>query len=111
MICESHRPRIHGGGCCSDKGGEQLRVQLEEKIKSQGLSARAQVRPSGCLRNCRGGISIKVIQDGTLYGRVKPDDLDEIIEQHLIKGQPVKRLRVKEEPRSDYWTSSTQTEF
>jgi (2Fe-2S) ferredoxin len=99
VVCDSHRPRIHGGGCCSDKGGERLRKQLEDNIEARGLSHRIHVRPAGCLRNCRGGISVKVIQDGTIYGRVKPDDLDEIIDRHLLEGEPVERLLVSEAPR------------
>jgi (2Fe-2S) ferredoxin len=40
-----------------------------------------------------------VYPDGVWYGRVTLDDVNEIIESHLIGGKPVERLRVPE----DYW--------
>lgn len=99
LICDSHRPRIHGGGCCSDKGGEGLYQQLADKLASRGLSEQVTLRQSGCMKNCRAGITLRVLEDDTTYGRVKSADLDDIIEQHLLGGQPVARLLVAATPR------------
>jgi (2Fe-2S) ferredoxin len=99
VVCDSHRPRIHGGGCCSDKGGESLRQAFEEKLAARGLLNQVVIRNTGCLKNCRAGISIRVLEDNITYGRVKAGDLDEIIESHLLQGQPVARLRVEDTPR------------
>ncbi len=100
LICDSHRPRIHGGGCCSDKGGGRLATHFQELLDQYPeLAGKVTVRESGCLRNCRMGISLKVMPDNVLYGKMNAQDLRLIIESHLLKGVPVKRLTVGEEPR------------
>jgi len=99
LVCDSHRPRIHGGGCCSDKGGARLAERLREKLVERGFDRLIEVRDTGCLRNCREGISLKIVSDNTLYAKVKEADLDEIIDKHLLKKRPVKRLLVSDKPR------------
>jgi (2Fe-2S) ferredoxin len=46
----------------------------------------------GCLGECEGGAIVLVYPDGILYGRVTPDDVPEIVDQHLLTGRPVDRL-------------------
>ncbi|MEM9985303.1 MAG: (2Fe-2S) ferredoxin domain-containing protein [Bacteroidota bacterium] len=100
LICDSHRPRIHGGGCCSDKGGGRLATQFQELLDQYPeLAGKVTVRDSGCLRNCRLGINLKVMPDNVLYGKMKAQDLPLIIESHLMQGKPVEHLRIGQEPR------------
>jgi len=99
LICDSHRPRVHGGGCCSDKGSTSLQEALEELLQVKNLSPHVEVRSTGCMRNCRQGISVKVMPDNLLYGKVKMADLPQIVEQHLENDQPVDRLLAEETPR------------
>jgi (2Fe-2S) ferredoxin len=41
-------------------------------------------------------VSVLVYPEGVLYGRVTPNDVSEIIEQHLMLGNPVTRLVVED---------------
>ena len=96
LICNSHRSKIHGGGCCSDKGSNDLLKAFQQKLQSfPDLSEKTVLQASPCMSHCRTGITVKVLPDSIHYGKVKEADIDEIIETHLIGGKPVKRLVVK----------------
>ena len=49
---------------------------------------------AGCLDQSAQGVSVVVYPDGVWYGGVSVDDVDEIIEQHIVGGRPVERLVV-----------------
>jgi (2Fe-2S) ferredoxin len=55
-----------------------------------------QLTSTGCLGPCALGASVLVYPEGILYGRVTPADVPEIIEQHLLTGEPVARLVVED---------------
>jgi (2Fe-2S) ferredoxin len=50
------------------------------------------VADSGCLGQCGSGPMVRVLPDDIWYCRVRPDDVAEIVEQHLHQNQPVQRL-------------------
>ena len=49
---------------------------------------------SGCLEQCEVGPTVVVYPDAVWYGGVTPADVDEIIDSHIVGGQPVKRLLI-----------------
>lgn len=102
-ICDSHRPKIPGGGCCNDKGSQSLIQHFRQRIQAFSLGEKVELITSSCLSNCRTGITVRVWPDQTLYGRIKLDDVDRIIEEHLIGGSPVKDLEVVPVPRFQTW--------
>ncbi|MBX2862521.1 MAG: (2Fe-2S) ferredoxin domain-containing protein [Leptolyngbyaceae cyanobacterium MAG.088] len=50
------------------------------------------VSPSSCLGQCGSGPTVRVAPDNVWYCRVRPKDVNEIYEQHIHQGKPVKRL-------------------
>jgi (2Fe-2S) ferredoxin len=46
----------------------------------------------GCLGECEGGAIVLVYPEGILYGHVTPDDVPQIVDQHLLTGRPVAHL-------------------
>lgn len=59
---------------------------------------------AGCLDACEHGPSVVVYPEGVFYGGVKPEHVDEIVEQHLIQDRPVERLIIdfsKDTPSDD----------
>ncbi len=47
---------------------------------------------SECQGQCNMGPTVRVLPDETWYCRVKPEDVAEIVERHLKKGELVDRL-------------------
>ncbi|RMG54530.1 MAG: (2Fe-2S) ferredoxin domain-containing protein [Bacteroidetes bacterium] len=95
-ICDSARPQIHGRGCCNDRGSERLLEHFAAALERKGLSDRIAVIPSSCMANCPMGISVKVTPGRVCYSQVQLEDVDEIIERHLLGGEPVTRLLTQE---------------
>ena len=56
------------------------------------LAPNLMVSASSCLGLCGGGPNVRVIPDDIWYCRVRPDDVPAVVEQHLQKGAPVRRL-------------------
>jgi (2Fe-2S) ferredoxin len=55
------------------------------------------VTETSCLGPCPLGPMMVVYPDAVWYSRVKEDDVTEIVEQHLVGGKPVERLKVPDE--------------
>jgi (2Fe-2S) ferredoxin len=73
-----------------------MRNYAKQKIKALGLSGQGQIRinTAGCLDRCSEGPVIVVYPDETWYTYIDKEDIDEIIEEHLIHGRPVERLKI-----------------
>ena len=89
----SHKDEIRvcmGGGCIAS-GSQQIKERLEEELKSNGVS-KVKVRATGCLGPCSKGPVMVMVKDDTFYQDIKPDDITEIVQSHVITGQVVNRL-------------------
>lgn len=82
------------GKKCPKRGSEDVLKAFEKEIKKTDNEERVRVKGCKCLDLCKKGPSVFVAGDKVAYGKVKPSDAAEIIEEHL-KGKSVKRLRVK----------------
>ena len=65
-------------------------------LARRGLKGRVRANAAGCLDQCEHGPTVVVYPDGVWYGFVTAADVDEIVESHIIGGQPVERLRLAE---------------
>jgi (2Fe-2S) ferredoxin len=74
-----------------------LRKLLNDKAIAAGLKGKVRINASGCLDQCEHGISVVVYPEQTWYGFVKPEDLEEIVESHLVAGKPVERLELADD--------------
>jgi (2Fe-2S) ferredoxin len=100
FICTNERTEGHPKGCCKEKGSELVRDLMKQEIKTRGLASSVRVNTSGCLDACEFGISIVVYPDAIWYGGVKQEDIQEIIDSHIIGGMPVERLRIRDKKYS-----------
>ena len=81
-----------GGTGCTSSGSAQIIERFEQKIKEAGLEKEVKVVRTGCFGLCEAGPVVIVYPEGTFYSRVKVEDVDEIVSEHLLKGRHVKHL-------------------
>ncbi|MDF2677767.1 MAG: dehydrogenase [Bacillota bacterium] len=87
---------VCGGTGCQSAESQITVDKLNEKIKESGLSNEVKVHITGCFGFCEKGPIVKVYPDDVFYIQVKVDDVEEIVQQHLIKGKIIDRLLYEE---------------
>ncbi len=97
FVCENKRPEGDPRGCCFDKGGAQVREKFKKRIKELGLNHQVRANAAGCLDACKFGITVLIYPEQIWYGRVSINDVEEIIQSHIINNKPVERLIIKDE--------------
>jgi len=80
-----------GGGCIAC-GSLNLRDQLAEKLEERGLSNKFMIKSTGCLGPCSKGPVILMKKSGVFYENVQLADIDLLIDEHLLGGNPVEKL-------------------
>lgn len=97
FVCQNERPAGHPRGCCASKGAEAVRLRMKEEIGKRGLKGRVRANEAGCLNQCALGVTVVVYPEQVWYAAVTVDDVAEIFERHIEKGEVVERLRVAPE--------------
>ncbi len=87
---------VCGGTGCTSSNSELIIERLKEEIQAHGLEKEVNVIRTGCFGLCALGPIMVVYPEGAFYSMVKPDDVPEIVEEHLLKGRIVKRLLYQE---------------
>jgi len=83
---------VCGGTGCHASESDAIVWNLRDELEAKGLSEKVQVILTGCFGFCEKGPIVKVMPDNTFYVKVKPEDAQEIVEEHIIKGRKVTRL-------------------
>lgn len=96
FICENERRADDPRGCCSSKGAKEVIDLFKKRIKELGLSASIRANGTGCLDACALGCVAVVYPEQVWYGNIKLDDVEEIIQEHLLNNRLVDRLILKE---------------
>ncbi|MCU0343191.1 MAG: (2Fe-2S) ferredoxin domain-containing protein [Ignavibacterium sp.] len=94
FVCENKRPEGHPRGCCAEKGSSEIRELFKARLKELGLNADIRANSSGCLDACEFGVSVVVYPDQIWYGGITKDNVEEIIQSHIINDKPVERLKI-----------------
>jgi (2Fe-2S) ferredoxin len=92
FICENRRPSGHPRGCCAERGAEEVRSAFKKALKKRGLAGLVRANAAGCLDTCEQGVSVVVYPEGVWYGGVRLEDVDEIVQRHVLGGEVVERL-------------------
>ena len=80
-----------GTGCVSC-GSFKIKEALEKEIRKRKLQDEVLVIATGCNGFCERGPILMVHPDGIFYQMLKIEDIPFLVEEHLIKGRPVKKL-------------------
>jgi (2Fe-2S) ferredoxin len=88
--------REDGRRSCGDHGATTAQQHAKKRIKQMDMNGQGKVRinQSGCLDRCEEGPCLVVYPDAVWYTYVDTEDIDEIIDSHLIGGKPVDRLKI-----------------
>ncbi|PKN51934.1 MAG: NADH-quinone oxidoreductase subunit NuoF [Deltaproteobacteria bacterium HGW-Deltaproteobacteria-13] len=91
---------ICGGTGCQASGQPAVKKALLEELDKRGLAEEIKVVETGCNGFCALGPIMVIYPEGVIYVSLKPEDMPELIEEHLIKGRTVERL-LYHEPTTD----------
>ena len=94
FCCTNKRPAGHPRGCCSDKGSEGLRDYMKDRARALGLK-KVRINNSGCLDRCELGPTVVIYPEGVWYSVTNQQDIDEVLQTHLVEGGRVERLMLK----------------
>ncbi len=83
---------VCGGTGCTSSGSQAILAKLAEELKTKGLEDEIKLVQTGCFGLCALGPIMIVYPEGTFYSQVTPEDVPEIVEEHLLKGRLVERL-------------------
>ena len=81
-----------GGTGCKASASDEIISTFEKLLKEKGLQDEVQVIRTGCFGFCEKGPIVKMLPDNTFYTQVKPEDVEKIINEHIIKGRKVTDL-------------------
>ena len=102
---------VCGGTGCSSSGSAELIKRFEEQIAKNGLDREVKVVRTGCFGLCEAGPVVIVYPEGTFYSRIRPDDVDEIVSEHLLKGRVVQHLVYKEKADEEQHVTLDNIDF
>jgi NADP-reducing hydrogenase subunit HndC len=88
-----------GSGCVS-AGALKIKERFHTVLTEKGLQTEVNIIETGCMGPCDYGPVMVINPEGIFYKTVTPEDVDEIVEEHFIKGRPVSRLMLKDEDKT-----------
>ena len=94
FCCINKRPDSNLKGCCSSKNSEKLQTELKIKIKDLKLNKKIRINKSGCLDRCESGPVMVIYPEGIWYSFKTSEDIDEILNSHLLNNKIVERLKI-----------------
>ncbi|HUO36276.1 MAG TPA: hypothetical protein VMU43_14910 [Candidatus Acidoferrum sp.] len=97
FICTNQRPPEVPKKSCNASGEGELARAFKDKLAQRGMQKRVRSNKAGCLDQCEHGPTVVVYPDAVWYGTVGVEDVDEIIDSHIVGGRPVERLMIPDE--------------
>ena len=98
FVCQNQRPADHPRGCCRDKGSQEMHAYMKGRAKELGIP-HTRINQSGCLERCEMGPTMVIYPEGVWYTYRTKEDIDEILQSHMIEGKRVPRLQLLNEDK------------
>ena len=96
---KKYRIYLCGGPNCTAGGRDALLKMLEDELWAWQLENEVEVRVSGCQDRCDFAPNITVWPGPYHYSNLTPAAIQQIVAQHLLKGEPVREFLLGEEAR------------
>jgi NADH-quinone oxidoreductase subunit F len=87
---------VCAGAACVSSGCREIRDAVVRSVTEKGLQDEVKIIETGCIGSCDIGPLALVYPEGVLYQKLKPEDAEEIVSEHLLKGRIVERLLYRE---------------
>jgi len=97
FVCCNQRPPGQPRPSCDPEGKAELQKLFKRKLAERGLQGKVRANQSGCLDQCEHGPNVVIYPEAIWYGRVTLNDVEEIIESHIVGGKTVERLMIADE--------------
>lgn len=95
-MAEKRHLLVCTGSACLSAKAAGIVERLHQELNKHGLEKKYRVIETGCIGSCELGPKIIVAPEEVLYHGLKPDDVNEIVEKHLINGQIVEKFIYKD---------------
>ena len=102
---------VCGGTGCLSSQSNLIVENLERYIKEVNMEDQVQVLKTGCFGFCEKGPVVKILPDNTFYVQVKPEDAEELVKEHILKGRKVNRLLYLDPATSEHVSDSKHMDF
>lgn len=96
FVCTNQRAEDNPRGCCNPSGNAELHQAFKAALARRGLKGKVRANQSGCLDQCEHGPNVVVYPEAVWYGHVSLNDVEEIVESHILGNRPVGRLIIAE---------------
>lgn len=96
FVCTNERPDVHPKGSCIARGSAEV-LGLFRDLQGEKDLTHFKVVATGCLEPCLAGPTVVVYPDNVWYGGVTLDDVEKIIDEHLVGNKPVEFLMLDDE--------------
>ncbi|MCX7729698.1 MAG: NAD(P)H-dependent oxidoreductase subunit E, partial [Candidatus Caldatribacterium sp.] len=80
------------GAACISSGAFRVKEALLREMQKNGLEGEVRLVETGCVGPCNLGPLAIVYPEGVFYQKLSPEDAEEIVREHLLKGRIVERL-------------------
>lgn len=94
LICVNERDEGSAKPSCGRRDGLAVYQRCKDRLRELGLRDRVIATRTGCLKHCSRGVTVAVWPDNLWYGGVHADDVDEILQETVVGGREVERLRM-----------------
>ena len=95
---ERHLLICTGPRCGNERNSNRIRQEFRREFVRQAVPASVKETQCICFGLCSYGPNVIIYPDGVVYSNVKPPDVAEIVRQHLVRGNVVKRLLYEKRP-------------
>jgi NADH:ubiquinone oxidoreductase subunit F (NADH-binding)/(2Fe-2S) ferredoxin len=102
---------VCGGTGCHASESNKIVTEFERLIAEHGLQDEVEASISGCFGFCEKGPIIKIFPENTFYVEVKPKDVAEIFNQHILKNEKVERLLYEEPQQKEIIPNANEIPF
>ena len=97
LVCTNTRPPGHPRGSCGEIQANEVYEKFGMGIEAKQLFGQATLTTTGCMGPCSIGPVVVVYPEGVWYCKVKPEDVDEILDSHIVGGKKVDRLEIADD--------------